>query len=151
MVFAGLRSIRYANEIPGIREIIANDVDPSAVAAITRNIKYNNVEHIVKASKNDARYDYKDTVLFITSIYYNRLFGCSAVCFWVADMITKNSMVLYLNRDPLLRFDVVDLDPYGSAAIFLDGAVQAVEEGGEFLLYLIVMRMICVCQLLVIS
>lgn len=29
------------------------------------------------------------------------------------------------------RFEVIDLDPYGSPAPFLDAAVQAVSEGGE--------------------
>eukprot|EP00469_Lotharella_globosa_P005877 CAMPEP_0167792982 /NCGR_PEP_ID=MMETSP0111_2-20121227/12890_1 /TAXON_ID=91324 /ORGANISM="Lotharella globosa, Strain CCCM811" /LENGTH=555 /DNA_ID=CAMNT_0007686015 /DNA_START=27 /DNA_END=1694 /DNA_ORIENTATION=- len=39
--------------------------------------------------------------------------------------------VLYANRSEKGRgFDVVDLDPYGSAAMFLDGAVQAVADGG---------------------
>ena len=28
------------------------------------------------------------------------------------------------------RYDVIDLDPYGSAAPFIDGAVQAVADGG---------------------
>ena len=28
------------------------------------------------------------------------------------------------------RFDVVDLDPFGSSAVFLDSAVQAVGDGG---------------------
>jgi len=28
------------------------------------------------------------------------------------------------------RYDVIDLDPYGSAAPFIDGAVQAIENGG---------------------
>lgn len=32
------------------------------------------------------------------------------------------------DREP---FDVIDLDPYGSPAPFLDAAVQAVSEGGE--------------------
>lgn len=32
------------------------------------------------------------------------------------------------------RFDVIDLDPYGSPAAFLDAAVQAVSEGGEAML-----------------
>ncbi|KAE8216119.1 hypothetical protein CF327_g677 [Tilletia walkeri] len=36
----------------------------------------------------------------------------------------------YLHRDPLKRFHVVDLDPYGSASSFIDGAVQAVADGG---------------------
>lgn len=39
---------------------------------------------------------------------------------------------LYMHelRSKSKRFTVVDLDPYGSAAPFLDAAVQAVEEGG---------------------
>lgn len=41
------------------------------------------------------------------------------------------SLACYMHRAPAsLRFDVVDLDPYGTAAPFLDGAVQAVAEGG---------------------
>ena len=37
---------------------------------------------------------------------------------------------MYAHREPALRFDVVDLDPYGTAAPFLDSAVQAVADGG---------------------
>tara|TARA_A100001035_G_scaffold150434_1_gene118445 strand:+ start:101 stop:1546 length:1446 start_codon:yes stop_codon:yes gene_type:complete len=37
---------------------------------------------------------------------------------------------MYAHRDPHMRFDVVDLDPYGTAAPFLDSAVQAVADGG---------------------
>lgn len=38
--------------------------------------------------------------------------------------------VMSLARSRESRFDVVDLDPYGSAAPFLDAAVQAVADGG---------------------
>jgi tRNA (guanine26-N2/guanine27-N2)-dimethyltransferase len=38
---------------------------------------------------------------------------------------------MYECRDPDKQFDVIDLDPYGSAAPFLDGAVQAVADGGK--------------------
>jgi len=38
--------------------------------------------------------------------------------------------LMYSHRDEKKRFDVIDLDPYGSAAIFLDGAVQSVNDGG---------------------
>lgn len=31
------------------------------------------------------------------------------------------------------RFDVIDLDPYGSPTIFLDSAVQAIKDGGLLL------------------
>jgi tRNA (guanine26-N2/guanine27-N2)-dimethyltransferase len=34
-----LRSVRYAKEIPGVRQIVANDIDPAAVAAAKRNIE----------------------------------------------------------------------------------------------------------------
>lgn len=37
---------------------------------------------------------------------------------------------MILNRNAEKQFDVVDLDPYGTAAPFLDGAVQAVKDGG---------------------
>lgn len=39
-------------------------------------------------------------------------------------------MIMYQNRKKGDRFGVVDLDPYGSPTPFLDGAVQAVSEGG---------------------
>lgn len=38
--------------------------------------------------------------------------------------------VLYAHRGPRDRFDAIDLDPYGTAAPFIDGAVQAVSDGG---------------------
>lgn len=41
-----------------------------------------------------------------------------------------HSDVLYQHRDPAKRYDVIDLDPYGTASPFIDGAVQAVSEGG---------------------
>ena len=41
------------------------------------------------------------------------------------------SMLLYQHRFPLSkRFQVVDLDPYGSPCQFLDGALQAIDDGG---------------------
>lgn len=39
--------------------------------------------------------------------------------------------MLYAHRVPGSRFDVIDLDPYGTAAPFIDGAVQAVNDGGK--------------------
>ncbi|CAG9863209.1 unnamed protein product [Phyllotreta striolata] len=50
----GLRSIRYAKEIPGVREIIANDLQLKAVEDIGNNIKNNKVEHLVTPSHSDA-------------------------------------------------------------------------------------------------
>ena len=91
----GLRAVRYAKEIPGIREVVANDFSKGAVESIERNIAHNKVGDKVTASHGDA------------------------------------ALVMYQNREPAsARFDVIDLDPYGTAAPFLDAAVQAVQDGG---------------------
>lgn len=50
----GLRSIRYAKEIAGVKEIIANDLSKQAVVAINENVKHNNVEHLIETSHADA-------------------------------------------------------------------------------------------------
>ncbi|EGA75601.1 Trm1p [Saccharomyces cerevisiae AWRI796] len=50
----GLRAIRYAHEIPHVREVIANDLLPEAVESIKRNVEYNSVENIVKPNLDDA-------------------------------------------------------------------------------------------------
>lgn len=52
----GLRSIRYAKEVPGVKRIVANDLSPSAVESLKANISFNNVEHLVIPSHNDASY-----------------------------------------------------------------------------------------------
>lgn len=43
----------------------------------------------------------------------------------------KIRLLMYKNRQYKERFDVVDLDPYGTAAPFFDAAVQSVADGGE--------------------
>lgn len=50
----GLRSIRYAKEIPNIDEIIANDISLQAVESIKTNVKLNQVDDIIKTSHEDA-------------------------------------------------------------------------------------------------
>ncbi|XP_065648108.1 tRNA (guanine(26)-N(2))-dimethyltransferase isoform X2 [Hydra vulgaris] len=91
----GLRSVRYALEIPNIKKIIANDLSHEAEKTIRRNIAYNKVDAVVQSSLSDA------------------------------------SLLMYQHRFPLSsRFQVIDLDPFGSPSQFLDGAVQAIDEGG---------------------
>ena len=50
----GLRSIRYALEVPNLKSILANDCSVRAVEAICRNAKENGVEHVVNAVNHDA-------------------------------------------------------------------------------------------------
>uniref|UniRef100_A0A8C5BIC2 tRNA (guanine(26)-N(2))-dimethyltransferase n=1 Tax=Gadus morhua TaxID=8049 RepID=A0A8C5BIC2_GADMO len=91
---SGLRSVRFALEVPGLRSITANDFSFKAAALISRNARYNGVEHLVQTSCRDA------------------------------------SMLMYEMRGKKQSYDVIDIDPYGSPASFLDAAVQAVSEGG---------------------
>lgn len=51
---SGLRSIRYAKEIEGVDEIIANDISAKAVESMEANIKLNEVSDIVKCNHDDA-------------------------------------------------------------------------------------------------
>uniref|UniRef100_G1RRE0 tRNA (guanine(26)-N(2))-dimethyltransferase n=1 Tax=Nomascus leucogenys TaxID=61853 RepID=G1RRE0_NOMLE len=91
---SGLRSIRFALEVPGLRSVVANDASARAVDLIRQNVQLNDVAHLVQPSQADAR------------------------------------MLMYQHQRVSERFDVIDLDPYGSPAPFLDAAVQAVSEGG---------------------
>lgn len=91
---SGLRSVRFALEVPGLHSVTANDFSTKAAALIARNAEYNGVNHLLKASCRDA------------------------------------SMLMYEMRGKRERYDVIDLDPYGSPSVFLDAAVQAVSEGG---------------------
>ena len=91
---SGLRSIRFAKEISGIKSIVANDWSRQAVDSIERNVKHNHVGDIIQPHNGDA------------------------------------SLLMYKHKPTKDRFDVIDLDPYGSPTPFLDAAVQAVSEGG---------------------
>lgn len=50
----GLRSIRYAKEVIGIDEIVANDISKPAVEAIEVNVLQNGVQNLIQSSHADA-------------------------------------------------------------------------------------------------
>lgn len=54
---SGLRSIRYAKEIDHVSKIVANDLDPSVVEAMKKNIEFNGSDVVgrVEPSVGDAR------------------------------------------------------------------------------------------------
>ena len=90
---SGLRAIRYALEIPNARTVYANDMSPSAIEAINRNIAHNHLPpERLQVTCSDAN-----------ALMYSRQ--------------TK-------------RVDVIDLDPYGTAAPFIDAAIQALASDG---------------------
>jgi tRNA (guanine26-N2/guanine27-N2)-dimethyltransferase len=54
------------------------------------------------------------------NLEWNNAYDESRVSIKTGDAV----MLMYQHRDPSLQFDVVDLDPYGTASPFLDSAVQ---------------------------
>mmetsp|Transcript_35202 Transcript_35202/g.81418 ORF Transcript_35202/g.81418 Transcript_35202/m.81418 type:complete len:443 (-) Transcript_35202:1047-2375(-) len=98
---SGLRSIRYAKEIPGVDSVVVNDLDEAAIELAHCNIASNgcsseegNIPHIT-AHVGDA---------------IHHMYSCMSP--------SKQN------------FDVIDIDPYGTAAPFLDAAVRTVANGG---------------------
>lgn len=100
---SGLRAIRYAKEIPFATTVIANDVSSDAVEAIDLNIEQNELKGKVFSHVGDARQ-------FMYSKTGNE---------------DSNQKPGYVHK-----FDVIDLDPYGTAASFFDGSIQALADGG---------------------
>ena len=95
---SALRSIRYVKEIPGVKKVVANDLDAAAVEKAHANILYNQVDTSkMEVVQGDA------------------------------------TALMYGSRGADAQFDVIDLDPYGSAAPFIDAAVQSVKSGGLLL------------------
>lgn len=96
----GLRALRYAQELPFITSITANDLSPKAVEMIALNIKHNKLEDKIVTSTGNAN----------------------------AHMY---SLVGQEGRGgPGSKYEVIDIDPYGTAVPFLDAAIQALSNGG---------------------
>lgn len=89
---SGIRSCRYAKEVPRLSKVIVNDISMEAVKLIRHNAEFNDISKILDIRHDDA-----------------------------------NSLLYSLRRSPV---HAVDLDPYGSAAPYLDAAVQSVISGG---------------------
>lgn len=113
---SGLRSIRYWKEIPGVKHVTINDLDPVAVERAHANIAVNNLMdvltdddrgHGIRILCGDATHE----------MYLSRRI----------PELRDLTPVQLLQKD---QWDVIDLDPYGSAAPFIDAAVQAVRDGG---------------------
>merc|ERR550519_1174049 len=51
---SGLRSIRFAKEIKGLKSAVANDWSRQATESIRRNVEHNKVEHLVTPHNGDA-------------------------------------------------------------------------------------------------
>ncbi|KAJ9499711.1 RNA methyltransferase tRNA(m5U54)methyltransferase [Exophiala xenobiotica] len=99
----GLRALRYAKEIPFATNVVANDLSPESVQAIELNIRHNDVKDKVHSNLGDAR-----------GFMYSKVGN---------EKQRQGDGYVY-------RFDVIDLDPYGTAAPFIDASLQALQDGG---------------------
>ncbi|KAI9818702.1 MAG: RNA methyltransferase tRNA(m5U54)methyltransferase [Thelocarpon impressellum] len=99
----GLRAIRYAHELPFATSITANDLLPAATKQIKLNVEHNRVEGKVRVTTGNA---------------LSHMYGV------LGDSGRHGP------DEPGGKYDVVDLDPYGTAAPFFDAAVQALSDGG---------------------
>ncbi|WWC89490.1 N2,N2-dimethylguanosine tRNA methyltransferase [Kwoniella dendrophila CBS 6074] len=149
----GLRSIRYAKEIPNVKYVLANDLSPSACEAMRRNVTFNGVgedsfisqrpqatsetkeegtpiqvdkpdvkEEKPLEEKQEDGTEIKDKV--------GRRPGCRGR---VKINEGDACAFMYSHRSPVgpcSRVDVVDLDPYGTAAPFVDAAIGCISDGG---------------------
>jgi len=116
---SGLRSLRFFKEMTPslLHSITINDLDPAAVDLAKENIQFNNLSDSLVDADDDKR--------------GIKVVNCDATHL----MYTSRRKPGMYTVDPIQavqkdQYDVIDLDPYGSAAPFLDGAVQAVVNGG---------------------
>lgn len=100
----GLRALRYAHEIPFATSVVSNDMLPAAVESIALNVRHNKqTSKITPSTGNAIGHMYQ--AAFATP-------GSSSEA-WAQG-----------------KYDVVDLDPYGTAVPFLDAAIQSLNDGG---------------------
>ena len=100
----GLRALRYASEIPYATEVVANDRETNAVKSINLNIEHNKLSSSITATTGDA-------LGHMYSVAYPPPHSHGP------DHVSG-------------KYDVIDLDPYGTATPFIDASLQALEDGG---------------------
>jgi tRNA (guanine26-N2/guanine27-N2)-dimethyltransferase len=158
---SGLRSLRYFQEIPGVRHVTINDLDVGAIQRAHDNIHVNGLQQY---------YCHQATITTNTNTNQNNSTSIQQRPAGIRLQVGDAMHELYMSRTPpppsstagstidsaatpsssssndkdkssslpyqqqqqptQTQWDVIDLDPYGSAAPFIDGAVQAIVHGG---------------------
>jgi tRNA (guanine26-N2/guanine27-N2)-dimethyltransferase len=97
--------------MPFVTTVTANDILKSAADAIERNATHNGLRDKINVSVDDA-------LAHMYSVIVREL---------------RRTTLSKTRPAPSEKYDIIDLDPYGSAAPFLDAAVQAVRDDGGLL------------------
>lgn len=108
---SGLRALRYAREIPFVTSVTANDLSISAAESIKQNVDYNGVQDKISVTNEDA-----------LALMYRTI---------ADDLSSPRDRTGRPKKSK--KFDVIDLDPYGTAAPFFDAAIQSVRDDGGLL------------------
>jgi len=103
----GVRGLRYAAEVGGVKNIVINDKNPVAVQLAIENLKMNKLNSKIHVECMDAR------------------------------------LLFYLYALSKRRFDVIDLDPFGSPAPFIEAAIYGLKDGGMLCLTATDMAVLC--------
>ncbi|KAF4959653.1 hypothetical protein FGADI_1576 [Fusarium gaditjirri] len=107
---SGLRALRYAHELPFVTSVKANDLSDTAAESIRMNARHNGLEDKITVTQGDA-----------LALMYRG----------IADDLSNRDKGG--NPGKANKFDVIDLDPYGTAAPFFDAAVQSIRDDGGLL------------------
>lgn len=105
MSATGLRGIRYLKEIPKSK-LFFNDICPNAVQTIQKNLILNSFEDFKVFSENE---NLRETDSRIN--------------------VTRNDCHVLMHRYHSF-FDVIDIDPFGSCAEFVNSAFKAIKHNG---------------------
>lgn len=87
---SGIRGIRYAREVPGVEDVIINDLNPLAVEFSQKNMRKIGLENV-------------------------------RVCREEANILLRSCRG---------KFDVVDIDPFGTPSPFIESAAASLKSGG---------------------
>jgi tRNA (guanine26-N2/guanine27-N2)-dimethyltransferase len=106
----GVRGLRVAVEVPEVNQVYLNDINPLAIEVARKSSVINRVE--------DKCY-----------------FSVNEVCKFLLDLANKSKISSGTDQDGKIdkirrRFTIVDLDPFGSPANYVDCMMRSVEDGG---------------------
>jgi len=90
----GIRGIRFATEIEGVKKVLINDINEKAAQLANQNVQMKRLGKHITVKNEDA------------------------------------NLLLAHYGAPHKRFDVIDIDPFGSPIPYLDSAIRALRNGG---------------------
>jgi tRNA (guanine26-N2/guanine27-N2)-dimethyltransferase len=107
----GARGLRVAVEVPQVNQIYFNDVNPVAIGVAKKSAAINHVEAKCHFSVNEV---------------------CKFLLGGIGEFTTASTCNTQneKSRRTGQRFTIVDLDPFGSPASYVDCVMRSVEDGG---------------------